>query len=86
MVPSDTLAAPNLPSVRVLDGDASKTRSGPNRPAADIGSFGGVIFQIVCAYYAYFGTHGLLKLLRRLQFHRNSGFELETRCEKIGIS
>ena len=27
--------------------------------------------------HTYFGTHGLLKLIvRRLQFHRNSGFEL----------
>ena len=49
-------------------GKQCETMSGPNRPAADIGSIGGVIFQIgqiLCAYYAYFGTHGLLKLVRR---------------------
>ena len=59
------------------------TRSGPNKPAAEIGG----IFQICQILFSYFGTHGLLKLIvRRLQFHRNSGFELETRCEKIAIS
>ena len=60
--------------------------SGPNRPAPDIGSIGGVIFQIgqiLCAYYAYFGTHGLLKLVvRRLEFQRNSGFELSRKIEE----
>ena len=53
----------------------TKIRSGPNRPAAEIGVWIFQIGQILCAYYAYFGTHGLLKLVvRRLEFHRNSGF------------
>ena len=64
--------------IRLMNTDKQGPDSGPNRPAADIGSIGGVIFQIcqiLCAYYAFFGTHGLLKLIvRKLELHRNSGF------------